>query len=200
MITRRALLAAIVDRDRSDLLRLNINTNEVLTSDWRNGVDEVVDPGSLWKPLAAMHLRGASPVFECNGCWAGRRHGAIDVVKAIGYSCNEWFRQWGVRAEIPNTPLGYAHSFADLLRRRTDHPAVTTGLRLAAAQGTASTLGPRYLAKTGTGPSKKYAGDGWILAAWPADTPEQLALLRAPGVTGAQAAKLLRQRIERERW
>ncbi|MBM3754705.1 MAG: hypothetical protein FJW38_12075 [Acidobacteria bacterium] len=200
MISRRALLAAVTARERCDFLRLDLQTNEVLTEDWHGSVDESIDPGSLWKPIAAMQLRGASPFFECRGCWAGRRHGRIDVVDAIGYSCNEWFRQWGVRGEVPNSAIGYALSFAELLRRRAEHPAVIAGLRMAAALGTASALGGRYLAKTGTGPSKKHAGDGWVIAAWPADSPQQLALLRAPGVTGAQAAKLLRERVERERW
>lgn len=200
MITRRALLAAISGTDRPDLLRLDIRTNAVLTAEWAGGVDEVVDPGSLWKPLAAMQLRAASPVFECRGCWNGRRHGRIDVSRAIAYSCNEWFRQWGVTTEAPKTALGYAHAFADLLRRRADHPAVIAGMRLAAETGTASAMGSRFLAKTGTGPSAKHSGDGWIVAAWPADMPEQFALLRARGVTGARAADVLRRRIERERW
>lgn len=200
MITRRALLAAIADRVRPDLLRLDIRTNAVLTAEWAGGVDEGVDPGSLWKPLAAMQLRGSSPVFECKGCWNGRRHGTIDVSRAIAYSCNEWFRQWGATIEAPTTALGYAHAFADLLRRRADHPAVIAGMRLAAEKGTASAMGSRYLAKTGTGPSKSHAGDGWIVAAWPADMPDQLALLRERGVTGARAAAALRTRIERERW
>jgi len=200
MITRRALLAAIAPVESGDMLRLDIHTNEVLTSEWRGGIDQTVDPGSLWKPLAAMQLRGASPVFACKGCWAGRRHGRIDITAAIAYSCNEWFRQWGVRIEAPTTPIGYALAFADLLRRRTEHAAVIAGLRLAAEKGTASALGRRYLAKTGTGPSNTHSGDGWIIASWPAEVPNQLALLRVPGVTGARAAQLLRERIERERW
>lgn len=200
MITRRALLTALAHQERQDLLRLDVPTNEVLTSEWRGGVDAPVDPGSLWKPLAAMQLRGPSPLFECQGCWAGRRHGRIDITRALAYSCNEWFRQWGVRVEYPDSPLGYALAFADLLRRRADYPAVIAGLRLAAESGTAAALGRRYLAKTGTGSSKTHSGDGWILAAWPVDTPSQLALLRTPGVTGAQAAAFLRQRIDRERW
>lgn len=200
MITRRALLAAIVPAERSDVLRLDVHTNEVLTAEWRGGIDQTVDPGSLWKPLAAMQLRAASPVFECKGCWAGRRHGRIDITGAIAYSCNEWFRQWGIRTDAPTTPLGYALAYADLLRRRADHPAVIAGLRLAAEKGTASALGSRYLAKTGTGPSHTHSGDGWIIASWPADMPNQIALLRAPGVTGARAAQFLRKRVERERW
>ncbi len=200
MITRRALLAAISGTVRPDLLRLDIRTNEVLTAEWDGGVDAAIDPGSLWKPLAAMSLRGASPVFECKGCWNGRRHGKLDISRAISHSCNEWFRQWGITIEAPTSPRGYAYAFAELLRRRTDHPAVIAGLRLAAEKGTASALGARYLAKTGTGPSEKHAGDGWIVAAWPADMPVQLALLRVRGVTGGRAAEILRRRIERERW
>jgi cell division protein FtsI/penicillin-binding protein 2 len=194
------MLAALSGSDRPDLLRLEIRTNAVLTAEWGGGVEAVVHPGSLWKPLAAMQLRGASPVFGCTGCWNGRRHGKIDVSWAIAYSCNEWFRQWGVAIDAPTTALGYVHAFADLMRRRADHPAVVAGMRFAAEKGTAAALGSRYLAKTGTGPSEKHAGDGWIVAAWPADMPEQVALLRARGVTGARAAELLRIRIERERW
>jgi hypothetical protein len=65
------------------------------------------------------------------------------------------------------------------------------GLRQAAEKGTAKPLGPNVLAKTGTGPSKLYSGDGWVFAATPADMPTKLVLYRQRGVTGAQAAQAL---------
>ena len=65
------------------------------------------------------------------------------------------------------------------------------GLRQAAGHGTAKSLGKNYLAKTGTGPSKYHAGDGWVFAAHPADNPTKLILYRQRGVTGAQAAAAL---------
>lgn len=95
-------------------------------------------------------------------------------------------------------PLQLARAYAELLARRIDYPLVIAGLRLAAEKGTAKAIGPGFLAKTGTGPSKLYAGDGWVAAAHPAAAPSRLVLYRQRGATGALAAAELARLLRRE--
>jgi len=208
MISRRVLLAAIVPAS-SDLVVYR--NGRIVVDEWRGGLDGAVRPGSLWKPfLAAAAVRPAEAVCTGAGCW--RRHGRVQLVEAIALSCNRWFdsqefdrtalskfglsageRNWSA---WPSTPRQLALAYAELLARRADHPSVEAGLRLAAERGTASALGPGFLAKTGTSASERHAGDGWVFAAWgPA-----LAIYRQHGVPGSVAARSLKARIAKERW
>ncbi|HEU0123951.1 MAG TPA: hypothetical protein VFQ91_25695 [Bryobacteraceae bacterium] len=220
MLSRRSLLAAAVPASLppADRLALRLPGAVVLRAEWEGGVDTSIQPGSLWKPfLAASHV-GPPPRYYCDGshCWLGRKHGWLDLPGALANSCNQWFQQlyptlvfplalfpqWGLPVppddnwpEWPCTPRALANAYAELLARRADYPLVWAGLRLAAERGTARALGRGFLAKTGTGPSRRHAGDGWVAAAYPTDTPATFWLYRQRGVTGAQAAAALRREL-----
>jgi len=224
MLSRRTLLAAAFSPGlppaRSIVLKLP--SAEIGNADWPGNIDAPVQPGSLWKPfLAAAHSSGPSPRFHCDGsqCWLGRRHGTLDLPGALAQSCNQWFFQFAktLTQPLPTLltfglpaqstpdwtrwfcpPLQLARAYAELFARQADYPLVIAGLRRAAEQGTARPLGRHYLAKTGTGPSQHHAGDGWVLAAHPADLPSKLILYHQPGVTGAQAALALAHRLKKE--
>lgn len=212
MLSRRSLiLAAAIKLPPSEQLVLRLPENEMQIANWSDGIDAPAQPGSLWKPFLAAAHTGPSPRFHCDGnqCWLGRRHGWLDMPGALAQSCNQWFHQlyktlpqplnlmglpqppnddWPI---WPCSPKQLIHAYAELIARRADHSLVIAGLRLAAEQGTAKSLGRNYLAKTGTGPSKHHAGDGWVFAAHPADNPTKLVLYRQRGATGAQAARSL---------
>jgi hypothetical protein len=220
MLTRRALLAAAVPPalPPPEKLILRLPDATVLSAQWSQDPNLPAKPGSLWKPFLAAAHSGASPRLQCDGkqCWLGRRHGWLDIPGALAQSCNQFFHQLYQHLPKPVTlinlpappnpdwpnwscsPLQLANAYAELLARRVQYPLVLAGLRQAAEQGTARSLGRHYLAKTGTGPSKRHAGDGWVLAAHPVDTPTRLILYRQRGVTGAQAATALAQLLQKE--
>ena len=219
MLTRRSLLAAFAaPLPPAGRIVLHIPTRQFLRTDWPEGMDQPARPASLWKPFLAAAHSGPNPRFHCDGkrCWLGRSHGWLDLPGALAQSCNQWFHQLyptlpqplsllGLpvpeNADWPNwpcSPRALALAYAELLDRRAHHPLVIAGLRQAAEQGTARPLGPRYLAKTGTGPSARHSGDGWVFAAYPADTPVKLVIFRQQGVTGAHAAASLAAVLKRE--
>ncbi|MFN0102698.1 MAG: hypothetical protein ACKV2U_11490 [Bryobacteraceae bacterium] len=213
MVFRRSLLAAAFwpGLPSAERIVLRLPEAEIQSVDWSESIDTPAQPGSLWKPFLAAAHTGPSPRFHCDGkqCWLGRRHGWLDMPGAIAQSCNQWFHQLYktlpkpihllAPPERPNddwpnwtcSPKQLVLAYAELLARRIDHPLVIAGLRQAADHGTARSLGKNYLAKTGTGPSKQHPGDGWVIAAHPADTPTKLILYRQRGVTGTQAASAL---------
>ena len=212
MLSRRALLlAAAPALPKPEQLVLRLPSLEILTNTWSESIELPARPGSLWKPFLAAAHTGPNLRFHCDGqhCWLGRRHGWLDLPAALAQSCNQFFHQLYPTLpqplkllnlpDPPNSdwplwpcpPLQLAQAFAELLARRSQHPLVLAGLRQAAASGTAQPLGANFLAKTGTGPSKHHSGDGWVLAAHPADSPTKLVLYRQRGVTGAQAARSL---------
>jgi hypothetical protein len=213
MLSRRSLLAAAFSPGLppAEKIVLRLPGAEIVSADWSTGIDEPVQPGSLWKPFLAAAYTGPAPRFHCDGkqCWLGRRHGWLDMPGALAQSCNQWFHQLYKKLpqplhllnlpDPPNddwpswtcSPKQLALAYAELLARRTDHPLVIAGLRQGAEQGTAKSLGRNYLAKTGTGPSKYHSGDGWVVAAYPADNPVKLILYRQRGTTGAQASLAL---------
>ena len=106
----------------------------------------------------------------------------------------------GLHGAWIEAPAALAHAYAELLARRAQPGVqeVVTGMALSAQRGTASGLTAagtrvRFLAKTGTAHcvhQPPAGGDGFVVAAWPADAPEYLLLLREHGVPGAQAAAL----------
>jgi hypothetical protein len=220
MLSRRSLLAAALwpGLPPAEWILLRLPEAEIEHSTWGGDINAAARPGSLWKPFLAAAHTGPPPRFHCDGkqCWLGRRHGWLDMPGALAQSCNQWFHQlYGTLPkplrllglpeqpddDWPNwscSPIVLAHAYAELLARRRDHPLVIAGLRLAAERGTAKSLGGNYLAKTGTGPSKLHAGDGWVFAAHPADSPAKLILYRQRGATGAQAAAALARWVRKE--
>ena len=96
------------------------------------------------------------------------------------------------------SPLAMVRAYAELSSRMGE-PRVSEifdGLELAARSGTASVIGGRAFAKTGTAPHEgvgtgvqKRSSDGFTLVLAPADAPRIALLVRVRGVTGAEAAK-----------
>lgn len=220
MSSRRSLLGALLLPGLPPAERIVLQLPEavILRTDWSDHIDAPAQPGSLWKPfLAAAHV-GPSPRFHCDGsrCWLGRSHGWLNMSAALAQSCNQWFHQLYETLPRPVSllglpeqtsedwtawrcsPLQLIRAYAELFARRADFPLVIAGLRLAAEKGTAMALGRGYLAKTGTGPSKFHAGDGWVVAASPAASPAKVILYRQRGATGAHAAAGLAQLLRRE--
>lgn len=213
MLTRRTLLAAAVPGalPPADHVIATLPDGKIINAHWLDSIDAVAQPGSLWKPFLAAAHRGPNLRFHCDGsqCWLNRKHGWLDMPGALAQSCNQWFHQLYKTLPKPlhllalpdpesddwpnwrTSPHILAKAYVELLARRTDYPLVMAGLRQAAEKGTAKPLGPNVLAKTGTGPSKLFSGDGWVFAATPADMPTKLVLYRQRGVTGAQAAQSL---------
>jgi cell division protein FtsI/penicillin-binding protein 2 len=71
---------------------------EVIYSRWAD-FDRPVPLGSLVKPFTALAYAashgGQLPRIECtrhSGCWLPAGHGAVEIEKAIAYSCNTYFR------------------------------------------------------------------------------------------------------------
>lgn len=212
---RRAFLASLLAAPAGEDLLLF--RGELDATRWRSDILKPVQPGSLWKPFLAASWQGPSPVYTCTGsCWLGRKHGKLEMAGAISASCNFWFdcltaampssqitaflQRFGLTAgegkwEVwPVSPRALLLGFRELMEREHDYPAVMAGLRGAATTGTARAMGSRFLAKTGTGPSIRHSGDGWVLAAWDG----KAALYRCEGVTGAQAAGRLARRVKAE--
>jgi cell division protein FtsI/penicillin-binding protein 2 len=96
------------------------------------------------------------------------------------------------------TPEALVHAYAELLARR-DQPGIAdivAGMRESAKRGTGSGISASVpdlaiAAKTGTAPCTHLPhapGDGFALAAWPADSPRYILLVRQHGRPGALAA------------
>jgi cell division protein FtsI/penicillin-binding protein 2 len=71
---------------------------EVIYSRWPD-FDRPVPLGSLVKPFTALAYAashgGQFPRIECtpqSGCWLPAGHGAVEIEKAIAFSCNTYFR------------------------------------------------------------------------------------------------------------
>jgi Penicillin binding protein transpeptidase domain len=71
----------------------------LLASHWEDA-DQPIPLGSLIKPFTALayaeHHAYHYPIYVCrgaaSGCWRPRPHGRLNVVSAIAYSCNSYFR------------------------------------------------------------------------------------------------------------
>ena len=114
----------------------------------------------------------------------------------------------GLGSEWRISPVAMARAYCELASRagepRVDE--ILSGLEAAARSGTASAIGPGFLAKTGTSPGadRKHAADGFTIVLAPAEAPRIALLVRVRGVTGATAAKsaaqiLLQMREMREK-
>jgi cell division protein FtsI/penicillin-binding protein 2 len=180
--TRRAvLLAAATVRDGEfEYIEIDVRSGEVLRSRWQDAIHGVF-PGSLVKPFTALAFGGPKfPRVKCTGCWGGKVHGEVDLVRAIELSCNRYFEELALRvehqrmllvtAEYGLTPppddvdarigLGRAwrvqpgallKAYARLVVTNRVS-AILEGMRRCASSGTGRAVGAGSLAKTGTAP------------------------------------------------
>jgi cell division protein FtsI/penicillin-binding protein 2 len=94
----QALNQDFPDPDISFLL-LDARSRELLASRW-DRPDIPIPTGSLAKPFAALAYGGHHdfqyPSHTCRGtptgCWRPGGHGDVDLVSAIAFSCNSYFR------------------------------------------------------------------------------------------------------------
>jgi hypothetical protein len=106
----------------------------------------------------------------------------------------------GRYGEWRESPRAIVHAYAELLDRRLQPGVreIVRGMAESAKSGTAvgasrSVPEIHLLAKTGTAPcthSEQSPGDGFVVLAWPAETPHYILLVRQHGVPGAHAAIL----------
>lgn len=103
------------------------------------------------------------------------------------------------------SPAAIARAYVELLARRSQ-PAVrevVQGMNESAREGTAVGISRALpmlaaLAKTGTAPcthQSRAPGDGFVVVAWPAESPRYLLLTRVHGRPGAEAAVLAGQML-----
>lgn len=72
---------------------------QILDTQWPEGLQSLLSPGSLVKPwLALAYGEQHDSVFphaNCHGtadrCWLPRGHGTMTLTSALGYSCNAYF-------------------------------------------------------------------------------------------------------------
>jgi cell division protein FtsI/penicillin-binding protein 2 len=103
------------------------------------------------------------------------------------------------------SPLGMAHAYLELARRRDQSGVreILAGMAQSAKQGTGAEVDralpfPDALVKTGTARcehSQRAPGDGFTIVLAPSDDPRILLLVRVHGVPGAQAAKIAGQML-----
>ena len=94
----QALNQDFADPDISFLL-LDARTGDLLASRW-DELEKPISLGSLAKPFAALAYGEQHgfryPAHTCRGsqtgCWRPGGHGDVDLVSAIAYSCNSYFR------------------------------------------------------------------------------------------------------------
>lgn len=104
----------------------------------------------------------------------------------------------GEHGEWRESPAAMTRAYAELLSRR-EQPGISdivAGMRESARSGTGAGISRgaanlSILTKTGTAPcthTPHAPGDGFVVAAWPAESPRYLLLLRLHGHPGALAA------------
>jgi cell division protein FtsI/penicillin-binding protein 2 len=222
-------------KDLSYLL-FDIQTMSFIANRWEDSSTRI-PIGSLVKPFTAMSYAETHafrfPEFTCdpNACWYPRGHGRMDIVRAVGFSCNSYFIQLasqvspasvqivahrfglsgpetGASADAmagrygvwQESPENLVKAYSELLARR-DQPGVreiVQGMALSAKEGTAVGIAKQrqkvsVLAKTGTAPcthADHAPGDGFVLMAWPADSPKYILLVRQHSNPGAHAATI----------
>jgi Penicillin binding protein transpeptidase domain len=105
--TSRSLFAQsavrVLDREFSSenisYLLFDAQKGVLLASHWEDA-DRPIPLGSLIKPFTALAYAEYHayhyPIYVCrgaaSGCWQTRPHGRLNVVSAIAYSCNSYFR------------------------------------------------------------------------------------------------------------
>ena len=104
----------------------------------------------------------------------------------------------GRYGEWRESPEAMLRAYGEMLQRR-EQPGIVqivAGMQQSAAEGTAGAIAKEVphlsvLAKTGTAPcthTPAAPGDGFVMAAWPSDSPRYLLMLRQHGRPGAVAA------------
>lgn len=95
--------AEVLDHDVPDpnvsFLLLDAHTGQMLASRWQDG-NLPIPLGSLTKPFAALAYGERHefryPTHTCRGsktgCWRPAGHGEVELVSAITFSCNSYFR------------------------------------------------------------------------------------------------------------
>lgn len=148
-------------------------SGRVVAQRWSDS-EHPVPIGSLIKPFVALaygRTHEAYPEYICAGkktCWLSRGHGKVDIRKAIGFSCNSYFRQLVGGAEpafaqgtlkafgftnvsrhdtsileSQAAPLTLARAYLELAQDREEPAAreVLQGMAMSARQGTAKAVG-----------------------------------------------------------
>ncbi len=85
--------------DEVSYLLMDARTGALFSSHWPEA-NRPVPLGSLIKPFTALayaeHHGYHYPVYICggaaSGCWQPRPHGRLNIVSALAYSCNSYFR------------------------------------------------------------------------------------------------------------
>lgn len=140
--------------------------------------------GQLASELSAEQVRFVANTFGLNGPPDGASAGALA----------------GERGVWRESPEALAKAYAELIgsRGQPGIREIVEGMLESARSGTASGLAKEAsqvtaLAKTGTAPCthrKRAPGDGFVVVAWPGDSPQYLLLVRYHGNPGAHAAEL----------
>jgi hypothetical protein len=86
--------------NRISYLLLDAQTEVLLSSRWEDS-SRPIPLGSLVKPFTALAYAEAHdfqyPMHVCkgeaSGCWQAHPHGELDIVSAITFSCNSYFRE-----------------------------------------------------------------------------------------------------------
>ncbi len=165
-------------------------------------------PGACWYPPGHGKLGNVRAVaLSCNAYFIrlASQVGAVDVeavarrfgLKGPGTTASPdaMAGRNGVWQESPEALVG---AYAELLTRR-EQPGVreiARGMAMSAREGTGAGIanqGPKVaaLAKTGTAPcthAERAPGDGFVMMAWPAESPQYLLLVRQHSNPGAHAA------------
>lgn len=107
----------------------------------------------------------------------------------------------GMGAAWKFAPLEIASAYGEIARRwaQPGMREAVAGLREASKTGTARELGTFAMAKTGTAPCSRDAGDGFVVALFPADSLRYVLLVRLHNATGARAAAALAPAFHRIR-
>lgn len=171
---------------------------------------------SCWLPKGHGNIGIVRAVaFSCNAYFAQLASGVggaqvTSIVQRFGLrgpganaSPEIMAGRFGVWRESPEAIV---RAYAMLFGRRSQPGIrdIVDGMRESAREGTASALSRRQrhqslLAKTATAPCthKEHSpGDGFVLAAWPSDSPRYLLLVRQHGVPGAQASVMATRMLQ----
>jgi len=107
----------------------------------------------------------------------------------------------GMGAAWKFTPGEFLAAYVEITRRwaQPGMREAVAGIREAAKSGTARELGSFALAKTGTAPCAHDAGDGFVVALFPADAVKYALMVRVHNSTGARAAAALAPAFRRIR-
>jgi cell division protein FtsI/penicillin-binding protein 2 len=182
---------------------------------WFRFPEYTCSPGQCWYPRGHGKLGIVKAVaFSCNSYFVhldgGVRSTEVSVVArrfglngpGDGASAEMMAGEHGVWRESPEA---LSRAYAELIRSRSQPGVreIVAGMAGSAKWGTALALAKEApnvsaLSKTGTAPclhKERAPGDGFVMVAWPADSPQHLLLVRYHGHPGAQAAAVAGQML-----